>query len=164
MVLVAWKSLSSYVSVEIKLEDGTLIGSTTGNHIVEPVGENNDGVAEIDIPPEVSGLHEVIFTANRFAGTHYFAKIMSFEILPPLPTTSPTITSAPTISLVPTQNTGARLERWWGIGGRSTSALTGNSRTLSLPMILISCVLLLKPPRILDTTMVSDYKRSSSHQ
>lgn len=66
--------------------------------------------------------------AHRFAGTHYFAKIMSFEILPPLPTTSPTITSAPTISLRPTRNIGARLERWWGIGGTSISALTGNSR------------------------------------
>ncbi len=83
--------MDSSVRVDMKLDDGTLIGSV-GMGVEE----------EIDIPTEVSGIHEVIFTAHRFAGTHHFAKIISFEILPPLPSASPTITSAPTISLVPT--------------------------------------------------------------
>ena len=95
-VLVHWKSLTSWVRVEMKLANGTFIGS---------VGQADEGIEsamEIDIPQEVSGIHEVIFTAHRFAGTHYFAKIFSFEILPPLPTTSPSISSALTMSLVPT--------------------------------------------------------------
>lgn len=93
-VLLKWEKLSSWVRVEMKLDDGTLIGS---------VGDGRqEGVAEMAISPEISGIHEVIFTAHRFAGTHVFAKIISFEILAPLPTTSPTMTAAPTISPVPT--------------------------------------------------------------
>ncbi len=95
-VLVNWKTLTCCVRVEMKLGDGTLIGS---------VGQADEGIEsamEIDIPQEVSGIHEVIFTVHRFAGTHNFAKIFSFEILPPLPTTSPSISSAPTMSPVPT--------------------------------------------------------------
>eukprot|EP00559_Dactyliosolen_fragilissimus_P007792 CAMPEP_0184861662 /NCGR_PEP_ID=MMETSP0580-20130426/6290_1 /TAXON_ID=1118495 /ORGANISM="Dactyliosolen fragilissimus" /LENGTH=1463 /DNA_ID=CAMNT_0027359231 /DNA_START=285 /DNA_END=4674 /DNA_ORIENTATION=- len=89
-VLLNWKKLSSHVRVHMRLDDGTLIGSVGNNDV------------EIDIPPEVSGIHEVIFTAHRFAGTHHFAKIISFDILPPFPTTSPTMSPAPTSSLVPT--------------------------------------------------------------
>jgi len=95
-VLLKWESLTSFVRVKMKLDDGTPIGS------VGSADAGQESAEETAIPPEISGIHEVIFTAHRFAGTHLFAKIMSFEILVPHPTTSPTISSAPTISLVPT--------------------------------------------------------------
>lgn len=118
-VLLNWLKLDIHVSVEMKLDDGTLIGSV-----------NEGGIADMmDIPPEVSGIHEVIFTAHRFAGTHHFAKILSFEILPPLPTTSPSISSAPTISLVPTVTPPVMYELACGSGA---SACAGSRQSAGI--------------------------------
>lgn len=124
-VLINWKSLTSWVRVEMKLDDddGTLIGS---------VGQSDAGIAsamEIDIPPEVSGIHEVIFTAHRFAGTHHFAEIFSFEILPPHPTTSPTMSYAPTSSIVPTITPPLTVELACGSGA---SACAGRRQSAEL--------------------------------
>jgi len=59
-----------------------LIGSTTGNHIVEPFNKNDDGLAEIGIPPEVSGLHELIFTGkSAFVLFYHVHMCVQCEIL-----------------------------------------------------------------------------------
>ena len=110
-VLLHWKRLSNEVSVHMKLADGTPIGSV-----------RQEGFAEIAIPPEISGIHEVVFTARRFAGLHRMARIYSFEILPPLPTTSPSMSSAPTVTLVPTisfLSTPNDNKQWFPFSGHS---------------------------------------------
>ena len=71
-VLLNWLKLDIHVSVEMKLDDGTLIGSV-----------NEGGLADMmDIPPEVSGLHELIFTGkSAFVLFYHVHMCVQCEIL-----------------------------------------------------------------------------------
>ena len=100
-VLLKYRQLSDSVSVKMHLDDGTVVG--TFSLVEDRDGRCSDcGSLEIAIDEEISGIHEVTFTAHRFAGTHKWAVIQSFEILAPPPSASPSMSLAPTMSAEPT--------------------------------------------------------------